>query len=145
WSCKFSPDGKKILSASWSFIGVWNSDTGNQLLTLTGHNNYVNTCSFSPDGKKILSGSSDKSLRIWNVETGDQLFKIEGNESVLCCAYSPNGQKIVYRSNYNTISIWSTQQFEENEIETLKQKYDLSEIEITSVISKFDNKESSLD
>lgn len=38
---------------------------------LTGHRGAVLTVAFSPDGKKLASISYDKTLRLWNVETGD--------------------------------------------------------------------------
>ena len=33
---------------------------------------------FSPDGTKVVSGSSDKTVKIWNVETGDVLHTLSG-------------------------------------------------------------------
>jgi WD40 repeat protein len=67
-SCNFSPDGKTIVSGSFttgSFVKtliLWDVVTGNELQKLGGHTASVMSCNFSPDGKKIVSGSRDTTL-----------------------------------------------------------------------------------
>ena len=41
-----------------------------EMKPLLGHTNEVTSVCFSNDGKRIVSGSEDKSIRIWNAETG---------------------------------------------------------------------------
>ncbi|MEN9255168.1 MAG: hypothetical protein Q6K26_09845, partial [Gloeomargarita sp. SZTDM-1c_bins_89] len=38
--------------------------------TLTGHTGYINTVVFTPDGRYLLSASEDKTIRVWEVTTG---------------------------------------------------------------------------
>jgi WD40 repeat protein len=35
-----------------------------------GHTDWVRSVGFSPDGKRVISSSDDKTLRIWDSETG---------------------------------------------------------------------------
>ena len=49
-------------------IGLWNVATGRELARLAGHERAVNSVAFSPDGKTLASGSSEKSVRLWEVE-----------------------------------------------------------------------------
>jgi WD40 repeat protein len=35
----------------------------------------VNSIGFNPNGKFLVSGSDDKSIRLWDIETGDLLLK----------------------------------------------------------------------
>ena len=49
-------------------------------LRLEGYSDRVRSVTFSPDGRHIISGSDDKTVRIWNVETGFAVGKpLEGH------------------------------------------------------------------
>ncbi|MEO0431304.1 MAG: hypothetical protein AAF151_06375, partial [Cyanobacteria bacterium J06656_5] len=50
---------------------------GDCLATLNGHENLVWSVAFSPDGQTLASGSSDNTIRIWDVATGDCLQVID--------------------------------------------------------------------
>ena len=62
----FSPDGKILLGSSRSHIKLWDVDTGNQLSTLTGHTEPIETLVFSHDGKTLASGSEDGTVLLWD-------------------------------------------------------------------------------
>ena len=49
---------------------------------------------FSPDSKRIVSGSSDKTLRLWDAETGTAIGKpLKGHTGeVWSVAFSPDGK-----------------------------------------------------
>ncbi len=62
----FSPDGNTLLGSSRRHIKLWNVDTGNQLSTLTGHTEPIETLVFSHDGKTLASGSQDGTVLLWD-------------------------------------------------------------------------------
>ncbi len=41
-----------------------------ELRRFEGHMADIESVAFSPDGRRILSGSKDRTVRLWNVETG---------------------------------------------------------------------------
>jgi len=49
---------------------VWNLGTGEEIMNLLGHSDVVTGVIISKDGKKIISSSCDKTIKIWNLETG---------------------------------------------------------------------------
>ena len=83
--------------------------------TLTGHSDSVWSVAYSPDGQTLASGSwdntinwsSDKTIKLWNVKTGNLVQTLTGNSSrVNSVAYSPDGQTLASGSHDNTIKIW---------------------------------------
>ena len=45
---------------------------------LSGHSDIVSSVCISADGSKIVSGSRDRSIKIWNSETGDVIHTLQG-------------------------------------------------------------------
>jgi len=73
----------------------------------SGHTNWVESVAFSPDGKYALSGSSDNTLKLWDVTTGRELKTFEGHtSSVRSVAYSPDGRYALSGSWDTTVRIW---------------------------------------
>ncbi len=59
-SVRFSPDGKRLLTASWDNTArLWDAETGDHLLALEGHECSLLTAVFSPDGKRVLTVSTN--------------------------------------------------------------------------------------
>ena len=77
------------------------------LKTLWGHSNMVNSVAYSPDGTKIISSSYDKTIKIWDANTGQCLKTLEGHSHfVNSVAYSPDGTKIISGSDDENVKIW---------------------------------------
>ena len=64
-----------------------------------GHTEPVSGCAVAPDGTWIVSASEDKTLRIWDVATGETRRTLTGHtEAVSGCAVAPDGTWIVSAS-----------------------------------------------
>jgi WD40 repeat protein len=46
-------------------VKLWDTTTGEEIKTLSGHTNWVYAVSFSPDGKLLASGSFDNTVKLW--------------------------------------------------------------------------------
>ncbi|HMK27270.1 MAG TPA: caspase family protein [Chitinophagaceae bacterium] len=107
-SAQFSPDGKRIVTASADKTAlVWDAVSGNLLLILDDHKDIVSYAEFSPDGKKIVTSSYDNMVRVWDAETGERLYTLKGHkDSVLSARFSPDSRKIVSASADATAKLW---------------------------------------
>lgn len=74
---------------------------------LIGHSDWIRSLAFSPDGKTILSGSNDKTVRLWDIETGQLRHLLTGHqERVKCVGFSPSGQLFLSCSADSKVRAW---------------------------------------
>ena len=79
-------------------------------MPLEGHTDSVRSVAFSPDSKHIISGSYDRTIRIWNAQTGKAIgVPLQGvrqghTGEIYSVAFSPDSKHIISGS-YGTIQI----------------------------------------
>jgi WD40 repeat protein len=108
-ACSFSPDGRRILCALENkTLQIWDVETRRRHLTLTGHGEGVVDCAYSPDGRRIISaGAWDKTVKIWDAETGFALASLQHADGIYDCAYSPDGRRIIAAGSWvGEVRIW---------------------------------------
>ncbi|KZT37864.1 hypothetical protein SISSUDRAFT_1129241 [Sistotremastrum suecicum HHB10207 ss-3] len=105
----YSPDGRRLASASWdNTVRIWDVATGQQEQLLEGHSQQVLSVAYSPNGRYIISGSYDNTLKIWDAATGQQEHQLDGHSNwVESVAYSPDSKHIASGSVDNTVRIWN--------------------------------------
>jgi len=75
---------------------------------LGGHTNGIVEASITPDGRYAVSGSKDKTVRLWNLETGQCLRIMEGHtDKVLTVFPTPDGRYAVSGGEDNTLRLWT--------------------------------------
>ena len=73
WDAVFSPDGSRIATIAFdSNIKLWDSKTGQEVLTLRGGNDGTELV-FSPDGSRLVTGSIGL-IQVYALDTQDLIF-----------------------------------------------------------------------
>ncbi|MFH1001020.1 MAG: caspase family protein, partial [Bacteroidota bacterium] len=107
----FSPDGKTIVFANSTSPDLifWDFETDKVVKTLQGHTKGISSFHVNPEGTKLLSGSGDKSVRLWDVESGKVLQTFGGleNPKIFTLTMSPDGKKIAFGGSDSTIKLWN--------------------------------------
>ncbi|UKO98211.1 serine/threonine-protein kinase [Nostoc sp. UHCC 0870] len=102
--------GKTDLSANPTINT--NSRADNYLAkTLKDHTEEVNTIAISADATKLASGSSDNTIKLWNLDTNEVKHTLKGHSDfVWSVAFSPDGKILASGSRDKTIRLWNIQQ-----------------------------------
>ncbi|MGA2247024.1 MAG: protein kinase [Verrucomicrobiota bacterium] len=110
-SAQFSPDGRRMVTASADYTArVWDAQTGQLLTKPLQHRDSVNYAQFSPDGQRIVTASADNTAQVWNAETGQPVgVAMKHKDYVLSAHFSPDGRFIVTASQDNTARVWEAQ------------------------------------
>jgi WD40 repeat protein len=76
------------------------------LHSLEGHGDRVDAVTFSADGKTVVTASLDKTIKLWDAQSGKLLRTLTGHtDGVLALGVTPKGQ-IISSGRDETIKIW---------------------------------------
>lgn len=99
-----------LVSGSDDFtMFLWKPESSRApIARLTGHQQLVNDVKFSPDMRYIASASFDKSIRLWNGQTGKFITALRGHvQRVYQLAWSADSRLLASASADSTCKIWS--------------------------------------
>jgi len=88
------------------------AQTGEKILCfLTGHQAGVSSVHFSPDGTRLVTRSSrgDKTVKIWNPATGEELCQLKVDHRIFCLSYAPNGDMLAVGDQGGNINVFNSQ------------------------------------
>lgn len=109
----WNPDGTKIATVAFSTssgipIQIWDSVTGEPLLSLEGYSANIRYADWNSDGTKFVSASDDFISVVWNVTMGNRIAVLTGHEgNVNQATWSPDSSsRILTASDDGTAIIW---------------------------------------
>ena len=108
-SLAYWKDTIAVGTLSWSII-IYNGITGCQNNILSGHTDWVHCVTFLSSGVLLLSGSSDKTVKLWDVQTGGVVKTFYGHISfIYSVSASIDCTTIASGSSDGTIRLWNIQ------------------------------------
>ena len=82
----------------------WNYLTKRQT---RGHSDWVRSVAFSYDGNYVVSGSWDKTVRIWDRHTGNEVGLYHHRNWVRYVAFSRDGRRVAFGDDDDAVWIWN--------------------------------------
>jgi hypothetical protein len=112
----FSRDGRRFAVASGTSgaageVRIYDLTGGNlnpvARQVIAAHADIVHDLVFSPDGKTLATAGYDRLIKIWDVETGQELRTLrDHSDSIYALAFSPDGNFLVSVSADRAVKVW---------------------------------------
>ena len=107
-SNKYAKNNILVSGSRDKMIKIWNCELVSCLITLIGHDNWVRGLALHHSNKFLYSCSDDKSLRIWDLNNGKQIRKINEAHThfVSCIAANQKFFMVATGSVDTQLKIW---------------------------------------
>jgi WD40 repeat protein len=98
----YSRDGRWLVCVSGNLftpsqpgeIKVWDAHTHQEKYTLHGHQGIIGSVAFHPDGRYFATCSVDKTVKIWDTLSGEEVQTLRIDTAAVRLAYSPDGRRL---------------------------------------------------
>ncbi|MCJ8281728.1 MAG: hypothetical protein MJK14_18190 [Rivularia sp. ALOHA_DT_140] len=74
---------------------------------ITGHKDSISSFYFSSDGKIIATASNDKTVKIWQNNTGKLLQTLSHKDNVYAVTFSQDNKFVITGSKNKKLNLWS--------------------------------------
>ena len=120
-SIAFSPDGKWLAAAGTGRQIYLLDLVTKQGRTLTGHTEEITGLAFVPNSSLMVSGSTDKTIALWDLNTGDTArASVTLSDQVNAIAINPEGTMLAAATSDNNVALFSMAKLKSGEARVLR-------------------------
>ena len=106
-SLDISPDGNLLAAGLMDgTVKLWGINSGEELVTLYGHEKEVFDVSFSPSGNTVASASADANIILWDIGDYSNITLSGHYSSVNSVSFSPRGDILISASDDESVKLW---------------------------------------
>ena len=107
WSLGFTPDGRQLMTASDSRVGLWDVETGASRRIMAHEGGSITRATLSPDGGLVAVASADGKVRLYDMADGTLFKELDVEDNVVwSVAFSPDGQQLATASSDEVVALW---------------------------------------
>jgi WD40 repeat protein/predicted Ser/Thr protein kinase len=111
----YSPDGRWLaaLAADETTVVLLDARTYAVAAQLTGHERNVHSAAFSADSRRLATCGTDRTVRLWEVETGACRELLGHTDEVFTAAFHPAGKRLATAGRDRAVWLWDLERGEE--------------------------------
>lgn len=83
-----SVDGRMIVSGSYGWVHVWDAQSGELVREFESLEGMIDCVAISSDGRAVASGGTDRSLSVWDVQSGALLQRLSLDTELSCVLFT---------------------------------------------------------
>lgn len=108
----WSKSGERLICAGSHCVRVLNMTMSAELHPFSGFSDEVTTVAWDRQGTQLASGSSDKTVRTWDIATGRELSRVGGYEKIRTIAWDAQGKRLAFNDQMESdkpgevVNIW---------------------------------------
>ncbi|RME82580.1 MAG: hypothetical protein D6785_07715 [Planctomycetota bacterium] len=109
---RFLPNGYILSASEDKTLRLWNP-IGHEEIRFSGHKGSILSFDFHWDSMRLVSGSEDKTCKVWDMKTGQEIYTLQGHEDVVSSvSFSSDGTLILSGSEDGTARVYRASQGE---------------------------------
>jgi WD40 repeat protein len=104
-----SADGRRLVTRDGIDVRLWDAVSGQEIRSFRhgGPGVGVMGAAMSPDGQRIASTGHDRLVKVWDVETGRLLHRLDGHGNwTFGVAFSPDSRRLASSGDDQTVKVW---------------------------------------